>query len=166
MFPINWNDAFRKKDGTLGTMEDAGGGGGGSALPEYSSSDAGKVLGVDSEGALEWMASGVHLYRTTSVVGNWHGLIYDGQYFILTPAELGSTIATASDLLQILKNGAIIMFYAGGIGSSTSDGGRPFYLFENNNRFNLVILEKAVNYKTVAFDPGSDTLNQSITKLF
>lgn len=53
MFPIRWNEIFRKKDGTLGTMEDAGGGGG-SALPEYDSSDAGKVLGVDEDGLLEW----------------------------------------------------------------------------------------------------------------
>lgn len=53
MFPIRWNEIFRKKDGTLGTMEDAGGGGG-SALPEYDSSDAGKVLGVDDDGLLEW----------------------------------------------------------------------------------------------------------------
>lgn len=52
MFPINWNDVFRKKDGTLGTMEDLGGSG--SDLPEYSSADAGKLLGVDDEGLLEW----------------------------------------------------------------------------------------------------------------
>lgn len=53
MFPINWNDVFRKKDGTLGTMEDLGGGSG-SDLPEYDSGDAGKVLAVDDEGLLEW----------------------------------------------------------------------------------------------------------------
>ena len=37
MFPINWNDAFRKKDGTLVNMEDmgGGGGGGGSFTPDY-----------------------------------------------------------------------------------------------------------------------------------
>lgn len=36
MFPINWNDVFRKKDGTLGTMEElGGGGGGGSFTPDY-----------------------------------------------------------------------------------------------------------------------------------
>ena len=29
MFPINWNDPLRKKDGTLGTIEDLGEGGGG-----------------------------------------------------------------------------------------------------------------------------------------
>lgn len=54
MFPISWNKAFRNKDGTLVNMEDVTGGGGGSELPEHSSSDAGKVLGVDSEGLLEW----------------------------------------------------------------------------------------------------------------
>ena len=62
MFPIRWNEIFRKKDGTLGTMEDAGGGG--SALPEHSSSDAGKVLGIDSEGELQWetLPSGMKVY--------------------------------------------------------------------------------------------------------
>ncbi len=52
MRPIPWNKAFRKKDGTLVNMEDIGGGG--SDLPEYSEADAGKVLGVDEEGLLEW----------------------------------------------------------------------------------------------------------------
>ena len=54
MFPINWNDVFRKKDGTLVNMEDIGGGGG-SELPEHSAEDAGKVLGVDDEGNLAWV---------------------------------------------------------------------------------------------------------------
>lgn len=53
MFPIPWNKAFRKKDGTLVNMEDLAGGGSG-GLPEHSSADAGKVLGVDDEGLLEW----------------------------------------------------------------------------------------------------------------
>lgn len=52
MFPIRWNEIFRKKDGTLGTMEDLGGGG--SEFPEYDEGDAGKVLGVDDEGELKW----------------------------------------------------------------------------------------------------------------
>lgn len=55
MFPIRWNEIFRKKDGTLGTMEDLGGG---SDLPEYDSGDAGKVLGVDNAGLLEWKEIG------------------------------------------------------------------------------------------------------------
>ena len=56
MFPIPWNKAFRKKDGTLVNMEDMGGGG--SALPEYSEADAGKVLSVDEEGELAWEVIG------------------------------------------------------------------------------------------------------------
>lgn len=50
MFPIPWNFPFRKKDGTLGKIEDIGE----SPLPEYSSSDEGKVLSVKSDGTLEW----------------------------------------------------------------------------------------------------------------
>lgn len=53
MFPIPWNKAYRKKDGTLVNIDDAMGGGGGS-LPEYSAEDAGKVLGVTEEGTLAW----------------------------------------------------------------------------------------------------------------
>lgn len=67
MRPIPWNKAFRKRDGSLVNMEDIGGGGG-SALPEYSEADAGKVLGVDEEGLLEWgelPASGAKLYYKT-----------------------------------------------------------------------------------------------------
>ena len=56
MFPIPWNKAYRKKDGTVVNIEDVtGGGGGGSELPEYTSADAGKVLGVTEEGTLAWV---------------------------------------------------------------------------------------------------------------
>ena len=55
MFPIPWNKAFRKKDGSLVNMEDISGGGGSSELPEYSEADAGKVLGVDENGDLAWV---------------------------------------------------------------------------------------------------------------
>lgn len=55
MFPISWNKAFRKKDGTLVNMEDIGGGGGGSELPPHTIADAGKVLGVDENGNLAWV---------------------------------------------------------------------------------------------------------------
>lgn len=59
MFPTNWNDPYRKKDGTLVNMEDMGsGGGGGSELPDYSQADAGKVLTVGEDGELEWNESG------------------------------------------------------------------------------------------------------------
>ena len=90
MFPINWNDLFRKKDGTLGTMEDLGGGG--SVLPEHSSSDAGKVLGVDNEGELQWeiLPSGMKVYykdvtyNTSSGFVSWQ--IAEGYYiYRITP---------------------------------------------------------------------------------
>lgn len=55
MFPIPWNKAYRKKDGSLVTIDDVTGGGGGSELPSYSAEDAGKVLGVTEEGHLAWV---------------------------------------------------------------------------------------------------------------
>lgn len=82
MFPIPWNFPFRKKDGSLGKIEDLGGSytlptasadtkGGvkiGSGLtmegevlnadpqvPEYTIAEAGKVLGVDETGNLAWV---------------------------------------------------------------------------------------------------------------
>ena len=59
MFPTNWNDPYRKKDGTLVNMEELGeGGGGGSELPDYSQADAGKVLTVGEDGELEWNETG------------------------------------------------------------------------------------------------------------
>ena len=86
MFPLPWNKAYRKKDGSLTTIHEAIAGGGtpytlptassetkggvkiGSGLtmteevlsadaqlPAYSSSESGKVLGVDAEGHLAWV---------------------------------------------------------------------------------------------------------------
>lgn len=55
MFPIPWNKAYRDKDGSIKNISDMGGGGGGSSLPPYSAADAGKVLGVTSEGTLAWV---------------------------------------------------------------------------------------------------------------
>ena len=71
MFPIPWNKAFRKKDGTLVNMEDMGGGGGGSDIPEHSVADAGKVLGVDENGDLAWVevSSGNITISNTAITG-------------------------------------------------------------------------------------------------
>lgn len=54
MFPINWNDPVRNKDGTLGTVEELGG----SDIPEHGVADAGKVLTVGEDGELEWDTKG------------------------------------------------------------------------------------------------------------
>lgn len=54
MFPIPWNKAYRKKDGSVVNIEEVTGGGG-SALPSYSAEDAGKVLSVTEEGQLAWV---------------------------------------------------------------------------------------------------------------
>lgn len=66
MFPIPWNRAFRKKDGTLVNMEDLAGGGS-SELPEHSASDAGKLLGIADDNSLAWIsASSLHMYEVTT----------------------------------------------------------------------------------------------------
>lgn len=92
MFPIPWNFPFRKKDGSLGKIEDLGGsyslptasantkggikvGSGAtmdgetmnidSQLPQYGIGDAGKVLRVNAQGELEW--------ATVSAGGNSYG---------------------------------------------------------------------------------------------
>lgn len=68
MFPTNWNDPYRKKDGTLVNMEELGdGGGGGSELPDYSQADAGKVLTVGEDGELEWNEAGSNIYARTEI---------------------------------------------------------------------------------------------------
>lgn len=104
MFPIPWNKLFRKKDGSITTLDDAissGGGGepytlptasastkGGikigsgltmngevlsadAQLPAYTSSESGKVLGVDAEGNLVWVtvsSGGYSMPRAISTV--------------------------------------------------------------------------------------------------
>lgn len=64
MFPIRWNEAFRKKDGTLGTMEEAGGGGGGSFTPDYEN----EVLNIGTVGNWAYYIpmSKIYLGPTTS----------------------------------------------------------------------------------------------------
>lgn len=52
MFPIPWNKAFRKKDGTLVNIGDAIDAG--TEIPEHGEGDAGKVLTVDEDGDLVW----------------------------------------------------------------------------------------------------------------
>lgn len=73
MFPINSNDAFIDKNGkrtTIGNKIESGGSGG-SDLPDYDEGDAGKVLGVDEEGLLEWktLPGGAKIYYKDYNVG-------------------------------------------------------------------------------------------------
>lgn len=94
MFPIPWNKAFRKKDGTLVNMEDIGGGGG--ELPPHTAEDAGKVLGVDDEGFLEWgeLPAGTKIYykeydgfswNTPKTLAEWsNGAAITSNYRIFT----------------------------------------------------------------------------------
>lgn len=61
MFPTKSSDAYINNNGTrttLGNKIGSGGGGGGTDLPEYSISDAGKVLTVGDDGELEWHETG------------------------------------------------------------------------------------------------------------
>lgn len=59
MFPIKSNDPYIQKNGTRSTLGSVigsgGGGGGGSDIPEHTSTDAGKVLGVNNSGNLAWV---------------------------------------------------------------------------------------------------------------
>lgn len=68
MFPISWNNIFRKKDGGLISMDEAISGGGGGSLPPHSAADAGKVLGVSNDGTLAWIevSSGGNRYSNGS----------------------------------------------------------------------------------------------------
>lgn len=70
MFPIPWNKAFRKKDGTIVNMEDLSGGGSGGSLPPHSAEDAGKVLGVANDGSLAWISVTSGEYRMPRAKSN------------------------------------------------------------------------------------------------
>lgn len=54
MFPLKANEPYIKETGERSTLGAMLGEGGGSDLPEYTEADAGKYLGVDEEGSLEW----------------------------------------------------------------------------------------------------------------
>lgn len=96
MFPIPWNRAFRKKDGSLVNIADAmSGGGGGSELPEHSAADAGKVLKVADDGSLEWDeaggAGGVYVGSTNPDTaigedGDYYYKRFDNTHLILSNA--------------------------------------------------------------------------------
>lgn len=68
MFPLNWNIPFIKKTGERTTLGAVIGSGGGSDLPPYSVADSGKVLAVNSQGALEWTTiTSANRYAASSI---------------------------------------------------------------------------------------------------
>lgn len=58
MFPLPWNKEYRKKDGSLSTLEEVMQESGGSDIPDYTIEDAGKVLTVGDDGELVWDDAG------------------------------------------------------------------------------------------------------------
>lgn len=129
MFPIPWNKAFRKKDGTVVNIADAmSGGGGGSDLPEHSIADAGKVLTVADDGSLEWdeagagggdevildyfedfiSSSGAHSYTNTITISE------AGTYMILIGGFLTTATVKINDVTQsntFDDSGAFVHYY-------------------------------------------------------
>jgi len=123
MFPIPWNRAFRKKDGTLVNMEDIAGGGSGGELPEHSSADAGKVLGVDDDGSLGWMGAGsLNLYLVTT------NQMIAQKIYVLTTVE--DDITSFEKLKIALTTG--IGFVVSGTDPASSDIRIPVYTQASN----------------------------------
>lgn len=94
MFPINANDPYIKESGERSTLGAAieSSGGGGSDIPDYDVGDAGKVLGVDSEGELQWepLPSGMKVYYKDVTFNTTSGSValqISGDYYMyrITP---------------------------------------------------------------------------------
>ena len=102
MFPLNSNLPYIKDDGTrdkLGNVIGSGGGGGGSELPDYSETDAGKVLKVDNEGLLEWgeLPAGTKIY-----VKAYNNITFDKAFNL---ASFSSNAAESSSLYYYTRQG-------------------------------------------------------------
>ena len=76
-----------KNDGSVVPVGDViGGGGGGSDIPEHTVADAGKVLGVDNAGELEWTTiNGMKLYYKDITYNKNAGYVWPqitGDYYL------------------------------------------------------------------------------------
>ena len=80
MFPLNSNLPYIKDTGERTTLGKVIGSGGSSELPSYTVANAGEVLGVNNEGALEWV--------TVSVSG--------GARYAATKTNVGIELPTSS----------------------------------------------------------------------
>lgn len=138
MFPIPWNKAFRKKDGTVVNIADAmSGGGGGSDLPPHSAADAGKVLTVGDEGELEWHEAGAgggqvvldynQTYDSGSGSHEYHETVTleeSGTYYIYCGGFCSSVTVKLNDVTQqnYFNDGSAFVHYYLGDGISLSAG--------------------------------------------
>lgn len=181
MFPLRWNFPFRKKDGSLSTIGDEIEEGGGytlptataetkggikigtnltmegevlnadDQLPSYTSSENGKVLGVDSNGELEWKtpASGgvvdkVHMRYIVESDGDFaYYAILERDY--IGPGRVGYEIETESTSSSAAKIKIYSVVYDETIkyktllkelthnGTNTYNDGTISVIYENTN---------------------------------
>lgn len=158
MFPLPWNFPFRKKDGTIVNVVDAmgGGGGGGSNLPDYDSSDAGKVLGVDENGDLEWSEA------VGNLASDFRTLSRNVDDLGLTVSGLDNSVDAVSDNADVLiKNGAINMLPNNAI-TKTING--VTFTVNNDGSVNIdgtatQVTEFSVINKGIVLEPGNYILS-------
>lgn len=133
MFPLPWNKAYRKKDGSLTTIDDAiqngGGGGGSSELPDYDSSDAGKVLSVDESGELEWSEGGGGYTLPTASADIKGGI------------KIGGAFKMSGEYLQPYD------YFAPAYTPIYDDVGRPvFKSSSTSGKYKTAMTKKPINY--------------------
>lgn len=144
MFPLPWNKAYRKKDGSLTTIDDViqNGGGGGNELPDYDSSDAGKVLSVDNSGELEWSEGGGSYTLPTASSSTKGGI------------KVGDAFKMVGEYLQPYD------YFAPAYTPAYEDIGRPvFKPSTTSGKYKTAMTKKPINYEPQSelqptFNPG------------
>lgn len=155
MFPLPWNKAYRKKDGSLTTIDDAiqngGGGGGGSELPDYDSSDAGKVLSVDDSGELEWSEGGGGYTLPTASSDTKGGI------------KIGRAFKMDGEYLQPYD------YFAPAYTPAYNNPGRPVFRASLNTsgKYNTAMTKKPIYYTPQgALDPVFNTGDYDISDVY